>query len=107
MLYLLHFERPLRNGSQHYLGYSKDEKTLKRRIQSHRKGLDWQNGGAKITQHLYEDGIGFKVVRVWKGTPYDEKRLKSYHNHKRYCTLCRKKTAKVKGLEEVNHVQDN
>ena len=82
MVYLLHFERPIssRHTCQHYIGYTDD---LARRMQAHRAG-----NGARLVEVAAERGIGFEIVRVWRGDRAFERRLKRQHNGPRLCPIC-------------------
>ena len=68
--YLIHFEKPLDgSGVQHYLGFAPD---LRQRIEKHRKSK-----GARLTARANHLGIGWRVVRVWRGADWkSEKYLK-------------------------------
>ena len=80
-VYLLHFDRPLKHA-RHYLGFATQ---VKRRVAHHRAGT-----GARLTQVLREQGIGFTVVRVWAGGDRAlERRLKNRKNSSRLCPVCR------------------
>jgi hypothetical protein len=91
-VYLLHFDRPYRAKTgrgakevQHYLGYTNGE-SVDARVQRHRS----KTQGAKLTQVIAREGIGFVVARVWaEGDRELEKRLKSRRNHKRLCPVCK------------------
>ena len=58
-VYLLHFDRPLDDGTQHYLGFS--ERSV-HRIEQHMKGK-----GAEITKRAFMAGISMQLVRLWMG----------------------------------------
>ena len=86
-IYLLHFDRPIseKHTCQHYLGFT--SRRLFVRIGEHRQGL---RSAARLTQVAKERGISFKVVRTWRGTRNDERRLKNGKNAARYfCPICR------------------
>ena len=84
-IYLLHFERPIsdRHTCQHYLGYT--SRRLFIRIQDHRKGT---RSAARLTQVAKERGISFRVVRTWRGTRNDERRLKNRKEGPYLCPVC-------------------
>lgn len=84
-VYLLKYEdyagdpdRP-RASARYYIGYCEDEH-LPRRIRMHRTGHWTGEGGGsepKLTRWFREQGIGFRVVRVfWGADRRDERRLK-------------------------------
>ena len=84
MLYLLHFERPYHHA-RHYLGYSRDEKTLPKRIEHHANGT-----GSRLMAAVSAAGIGFAVVRTWAdGDRNLERRLKDRKHGPKLCPLCR------------------
>lgn len=81
-LYLLHFDRPLGHAA-HYLGYSKTEDAVAKRVEAHRVGK-----GSTLMAALRAAGIGFTLVRLWpNGERTDERRLKG-HGSPRYCPRC-------------------
>lgn len=81
-VYLLHFDRPYRHA-RHYIGFTLSEDTLEPRLDHHRNGT-----GARLLAVLKEQGIDFKLVRVWpSGSRIFERRLKS-HSGTRYCPVC-------------------
>ncbi len=79
-VYLLHFDRPYKHA-QHYIGYAAD---VEARIARHKRGY-----GANLVKVCMKAGIGFTVVRVWEGDRSLERRLKSRHNSRRLCPICR------------------
>lgn len=84
MIYLIHFDKPLKHAS-HYIGFV--ERNLKKRIERHRAG-----SGAKILRAANEAKISWDVVRTWPdGTRDDERKLKNSKNSKRLCPVCIKK----------------
>lgn len=85
-VYILHLQSPLHHA-RHYVGYSKNGRTLAARIEHHEKGT----AGCRFTQVLKERGIGFTVARVFKGKQFDrsfERHLKRTKNVKLYCPIC-------------------
>ncbi len=78
-VYLIHFDKPYHHA-QHYLGYADD---VKKRIARHRRG-----NGAKLLKVLKDNGIKWKVVRIWDGDRSLERRLKNWHNASRLCPVC-------------------
>lgn len=94
MIYLIHFERKLKHA-QHYLGFCEDG-NLEKRIERHRKG-----SGAKILRACVENGIEFKVVRVWEdGDRNFERMLKNKKNSRLLCPICNKENYKNNGEEQ-------
>jgi hypothetical protein len=93
-VYLLHFLDRINPGSpcRHYLGFAEE---LMPRLHAHRFGH-----GARLTQVANERGIGFELVRAWKGSRRDERRLKNQHNGPRFCPLCNDRP-RSPDLEEI------
>jgi hypothetical protein len=89
-VYLIHFDRPIgdldnpRGQARHYLGYTED---LDARLAAHRSG-----NGARLMEVLAERGIGWRLVRTWRGGRDLERRLKDRHNSPRLCPICREVT---------------
>lgn len=81
-VYLFHFHRPISpdHTAQHYMGYAED---LALRMQRQRAG-----NGARFVQVARERGIGFTLVRVWRGGRRLERRLKNQKNAPRLCPIC-------------------
>ena len=93
MNYLLHFDAPYprdRRGSvQHYIGFAKNARTLKLRIEHHRGG-----SGARLMAAVSAAGIGFVVARTWAdGDRTHERTLKNRKNARKLCPVCRRKAA--------------
>lgn len=101
-VYLLHFDRRMERGRRpwHYVGSTDD---LSRRIERHRQGLGPREGGARFTQVMWEQGIGFDVAKVWtfedvKTAREFERRLKRQRHHPRHCPHCQ--AARAPQLEQ-------
>lgn len=102
-IYLLHFSRPVapgRHTCQHYTGFCYD---LWARIRCHLGG-----NAARLTEVAHERGIGMKVVRVWKGTGHDERRIKNRKEGTRLCPICTDHPKPVNYLKELTEkeIQD-
>ena len=78
-VYLLHFERPYRGQSRHYLGYTLN---LDERIALHRRGT-----ACALTKVAFDRGIGFTVARTWPGTPKLKRQIKELGTVN-CCPLC-------------------
>jgi predicted GIY-YIG superfamily endonuclease len=78
-VYLLHFERPYRGRSQHYLGFTRN---LTQRLENHRRGT-----ACATTKLAFDRGIGFILARTWDGTPKLERAIKSQGVVK-CCPIC-------------------
>lgn len=83
MVYLLHFDKPLAHA-RHYMGYAED---LERRLKRHARGE-----GARRTQVLVEQGIGWRLARVWPGDRKLERRLKNRKSAPKLCPLCSRRS---------------
>jgi putative endonuclease len=85
-IYLIHFDEPIGNlshplsAAQHYLGWCSD---LDKRLERHRSGQ-----GSSLMRFVEQSGIPWRVVREWKGTRDDERKIKDQKNSKRYCPVC-------------------
>jgi len=81
-IYLLHFDSPVSpdHTTQHYVGSAED---ILKRISQHHRGH-----GSRLTQVALERGIGFTVVRLWKGNRSKEQRLKSLKCAPKFCPVC-------------------
>lgn len=91
-VYLIHFDQKIGNPDNslamacHYLGYTSN---LKTRLLRHKEGR-----GAKIMSFLFQQGIGWKVVRTWCGGRKLERALKNQRNAPRLCPVCNPKLHK-------------
>ena len=86
-VYLLHFSEPIGNKdnvhgiAQHYLGSTDD---LDARLEAHRSG-----NGSRLMEMVAERGVDWELVRTWPGGRTAERRLKSWHNSRRFCPICK------------------
>ncbi len=82
-VYLLHFDSPVRAGSQHYLGYTGQPDPWER-VQAHLDGR-----GASVVREAKRLNIGVEHVRTWRPGSYAlEKSLKRAKNSRRFCPKC-------------------
>jgi predicted GIY-YIG superfamily endonuclease len=89
MVYLIHFETKYKH-SGHYLGYV--SRRLDKRLQKHKWGL-----GARLLQVLKENGIRWKLVRVWvDGDRVLERKLKQRGGAARICPVCNSRIPQLK-----------
>lgn len=79
-VYLIHFDRPLHHA-RHYLGSAV---SISLRVAEHRAGK-----GAKLLAAVNAAGIGWSVVRTWRGGRRLERVLKNKHKAGRLCPCCR------------------
>lgn len=82
MVYLIHLQENLHHA-RHYLGWSPNETTFKRRLWHHKKGT-----GAGLLRAANERGIKWKVVRQWQDNKPRERRLHDQNNNRRLCPIC-------------------
>ena len=98
IIYQYHLDRPLndRKPSRHYTGFC-ELGNLAERDRVHRRGVRWthdQNGkcvptgAARFLQVAGEREIGFRLVRAWRGTRDDERRLKRLGHAAEMCPVC-------------------
>ena len=81
MVYLIHFSEKLHHA-QHYIGFVEDD--LLQRIALHKS-----NRGAKLLAAVNNNGIEWKVVRVWQGGDRSfERKLKNYKKARCFCPVC-------------------
>lgn len=66
LIYLLHLSRPLEHA-RHYLGFA--ESDVKARLERHRSGR-----GAKMLAAATQNGISYRVARIWRGVTRDQER---------------------------------
>lgn len=84
-VYLLHFDHPIgsdKQKAQHYLGYTSKE-NVDERLTKHQLGV-----GAALPNEAYRQGIGFTLVRKWRGNRQLEKKLKNHGHLPRLCWIC-------------------
>ncbi len=91
IVYLLHLDSPLAHA-RHYVGYSTNGHTLKRRLAHHERGT----ANCSFTNALHKAGIGFKLARTFKGVDRSyERALKNTHKVKSVCLICNPKAPKT------------
>lgn len=79
VIYLIHFDTPLKHA-QHYIGWTEN---LSARLREHASGR-----GARIMQAVTDNGIRWRVARIWKGTRRKERQLKNRGGASRSCPCC-------------------
>jgi predicted GIY-YIG superfamily endonuclease len=79
IIYLIHFHQPYKHA-KHYLGFTSD---LVARVDRH-----WDGHGSRLMAVVTEHDIDWEVVRTWKGTRGDERKLKRQKNSCRLCPVC-------------------
>lgn len=82
MIYLLHFDPPVKRA-KHYLGYCADER-LQLRLIEHARG-----DGASLTRAAIKQGSKLYLARTLPGKSYEvERAMKVHGDFKRLCPLC-------------------
>lgn len=94
VVYLLHFERPYKHA-QHYVGFCERLAGVDTRIEYHANGR-----GSRLMAVVSQAGIGFDIVRLWRGTRSDERRLHNAQS-RAYCPVCSDQPRKRRDLEEI------
>lgn len=90
-VYLLHFDEPYHHA-KHYLGFCERGK-LQERIDRHAAGY-----GARLLEVVIDNGIGFRVARVWhRKTRGFERMLKNRKEAPRFCPICTDRPKNPKG----------
>lgn len=84
MIYLVHFEKPLKHA-KHYIGFT--DGTLRARFARHRSLARVRRGSA-LMRAVMEAGIAFKVVRTWPGDRDKERRIKVNGHSSKRCPVC-------------------
>lgn len=88
-IYLICLERSLggegRASARHYLGWTNGT-SVASRLEEHRSGK-----GAKMLAYASDHGIGFDVVRTWKGDRHMERRFKKGGHFAMKCPNCQEK----------------
>lgn len=82
MVYILKLSAPLGNSkhqAQYYVGWTKDEITLPKRIACHQSGH-----GAAFTKAAVEMGITFEVILTLPGDKSVERQIKNQKNTARF-----------------------
>ena len=82
-VYLIHFATKLHHA-QHYIGWTKATRTIKRRINKHKRGE-----GSRLMAAVVKAGINFEVVFTKPGTKTDERKMKNCKKSSRFCPKCK------------------
>src|SRR5512142_1788858 len=83
MIYVLHFEPPLKHA-RHYVGFAESKRTLRARIEHHLAG-----SGAKIVAAAVAAGCTVTMTASFEGTRDDERRIKKGGHGPSVCPVCR------------------
>lgn len=90
VIYLLHFERRYHHAG-HYLGFT--QLAPGERFERHAAG-----NGARLLRVVRDAGIAWSLVRLWRGTRADERRLKNAGSGARLCPVCHPRPRAVRFL---------
>jgi hypothetical protein len=99
-IYLLHFDAPF-GHARHYGGFAEgDADGLAARLAQH-----GTPHGARLLLHVKAAGIGWRLVRTWRGTRATERRLKGW-SWKERCPICTPSLCKRRQLRgsTLHHV---
>ena len=115
VIYTIHLDEPLgddgnggRSRAGHYTGWTR--RAVPERIAEHRRrraGDGLEHTGGQLLAHANSRGIGWRVVEVRPGTPYDEHRLKANGRAWRRCPVCNPAAAGVPRLDHLNAVREH
>lgn len=94
-LYLIHIDRPVGSGAQHYLGWSADPD--RRLNEDHRKGR-----GARLLRVAVRAGVVFDIARRWPNkTRADESAMKRRGHLPQHCPQCREAWRKRRNAHQA------
>lgn len=79
-VYLIHFRTPYQHA-RHYIGKTSD---LRRRMADHLQG----RSNAALMTAVWQAGIQWDVVAVWRGSKAVEKQLQAWHGGHQLCPKC-------------------
>jgi hypothetical protein len=80
-VYLVHYQQP-RHHIRHAVRFVEAPATVIRRLHHHLHDQP-------IDPHAKADGIGFVLVRTWKGKKFTfDRKLKKQKHHSRLCPVC-------------------
>lgn len=83
MVYLIHFDEPLKHA-RHYVGFVDGDENLQKRMDAHKA-----NQGAKLIRAVNLAGIKWVIARVFSGKCRNfERSLKNTNDIPRYCPIC-------------------
>lgn len=95
VVYLIHFARPYRHA-QHYVGFCGSYEGVESRLDYHAKGR-----GSRLLAAVSRAAIPWRIVRLWRGTRTDERRLHARGDSRTFCPACSSIPARRRGLEEI------
>lgn len=93
VVYLIHFDVPLHHA-RHYIGFCRSYAGLETRFEYHSRGQ-----GSRLLRAV---GTGWKLVRLWKGSRDDERRLKNRKEAPALCPVCSPKPKPVTHLQGID-----
>lgn len=96
VIYVLHFDRPYEHA-RHYVGFCESYENLDSRFDYHANG-----NGSRLMAAVSDAGIGFTLVRLWRGTRNDERAIKNGSHTRKYCPECSEQPRKRRGLVELD-----
>jgi predicted GIY-YIG superfamily endonuclease len=91
IIYLLCFGSTPYKHAKHYMGWCKDTRNLKLRLEHHANGT-----GAHFTRIVAQAGIVWTLARTWPGPRARERQLKNFGGFTKLCPICKKSTPQWK-----------
>jgi hypothetical protein len=97
LVYLLHLSEPLSpdHTAQHYVGWTRNADTLRRRLGHHRAG-----SGARFLDVARERGVSSELVAVYRGDRHLERRFKRHGDCPKMCPVCSPGNRRRLGLRD-------
>jgi hypothetical protein len=95
VVYLLCFDEPYHHA-RHYVGFCTSYEGVESRLHYHECGK-----GSRLLAAVSKAGIKWSLVRLWKGTRKDERKLHKRGNAIQYCPRCQQTPARRFALEEI------
>lgn len=93
LIYLICFDEVFSGHCRHYMGSTTD---LPSRLFDHSQG-----NGSRLMRAVTEAGIGWRVVRTWRGGRVEEARMKRHGHLDRLCPDCRPRSAAERKTKRV------
>lgn len=92
VVYLIHFAQKFAHA-QHYVGFCQSYEGVESRLDYHARGQ-----GSRLLRAVSAAGIHWDIVRIWRGSRDDERKLKNTNSTRDYCPVCRATPAIRRGL---------
>lgn len=100
-IYLVHLDQGMlvREGpngpiyARHYIGWAQSDHTLQLRLERHTNGT-----GSSFMAEVERRAISWRLVRMWRGDRFDERRIKNRREAPRFCPVCVEERRDGRGL---------